>query len=102
MKCAPETQEQQRCFLTYDLAFRREILWEEGEDGRPLVTGVRLAKASHEEVVTADAYVAALDVPGAKRLIPEAWRRFPAFDNIHKLVGVPVVTVQLRWSVFLQ
>lgn len=27
--------------------------------------------------VKADAYVAALDVPGAKRLIPQAWRTIP-------------------------
>jgi zeta-carotene desaturase len=47
-------------------------------------------------VVKADAYVAALDVPGAQRLLPQAWRTFPEFDNIYKLVGVPVITVQLR------
>lgn len=75
----------------------REVLWEEGADGRPVVTGLRLSKAGKEEVVTADAYVAALDVPGAKRLIPPAWRRLPLFDNLYKLVGVPVITVQLRY-----
>ncbi len=98
----------------------------------------------------ADAYVAALDVPGAQRLLPSAWRSMqvrarrpgaalrsrpaaarctgaarhrPAhrrqhphglpftrtclpfsrplaqtFDNIYKLVGVPVITVQLRYN----
>ena len=61
-----------------------------------MVTGLRLTRAGQEQVVTADAYVAALDVPGAQRLIPEDWRRFPLFDNIYKLVGVPVLTVQLR------
>ncbi len=34
---------------------------------------------------------------GAQRLIPPAWRRFPLFDNVFKLVGVPVITVQLRY-----
>jgi hypothetical protein len=34
---------------------------------------------------------------GAKKLLPEAWRRFPLFDNIHQLTGVPVITVQLRY-----
>jgi hypothetical protein len=52
--------------------------------------------AGREQVVRADAYVAALDVPGAQRLLPQDWRRFPEFDNIYKLVGVPVITVQLR------
>ena len=35
---------------------------------------------------------------GAKRLIPQAWRTHPEFDNIHKLVGVAVITVQLRYN----
>lgn len=74
----------------------REVLWEEGEDGRPVVTGLRMSTGGVEEVVKRDAYVAALDVPGAKRMIPEEWRRFPLFDNIHQLVGVKVITVQLR------
>ena len=37
-------------------------------------------------------------VAGAKRLIPEAWRRHKEFDNIHKLDGVAVITVQLRYN----
>ena len=80
----------------------REVLWEEGQDGRPVVTGLRLTRAGQEQVVTADAYVAALDVPGAQRLIPVDWRRFPLFDNIYKLVGVPVITVQLRCDLMYQ
>lgn len=60
------------------------------------MTGLRLTKAGKEEIVKADAYIAALDVPGAKRLIPEAWRQYPLFDNLYKLVGVAVCTVQLR------
>lgn len=50
------------------------------------------------QVVRADAYVGALDVPGAKKMIPESWRRFSLFSNIDKLVGVPVITVQLRYN----
>jgi len=77
----------------------REILYS-GAPGGPgvEVTGLRMTKAGKEEVVTADAYVAALDVPGAKRLLPAAWRAFPEFDKIHSLVGVPVITVQLRYQ----
>lgn len=35
---------------------------------------------------------------GAKKLLPQAWRSYPLFDNIYKLVGVPVITVQLRYD----
>lgn len=41
---------------------------------------------------------AACDVPGIKRLLPQPWREWEFFDNIYKLVGVPVVTVQLRFN----
>ena len=74
----------------------REIQYELGPDGKPQVTGLLMGNVGRQQVVTADAYVAALDVPGAQRLMPQAWRRFPEFDNIYKLVGVPVITVQLR------
>jgi zeta-carotene desaturase len=77
----------------------REVLYETGANGNPsTVTGLRLTKAGEEQIIKADAYVAALDVPGAKRLIPEAWRNQPFFDNVFKLVGVPVITVQLRYD----
>lgn len=42
--------------------------------------------------------IAACDVPGIKRLLPQSWRDSKFFDNIYKLVGVPVVTVQLRYN----
>ena len=35
---------------------------------------------------------------GAKRLVPQQWRKWPLFDNIFRLVGVPVITVQLRYN----
>ena len=52
---------------------RREVLYEESATGGPptKVTGLRMTKAAQEQIVEADVYVAALDVPGAKRLIPE-------------------------------
>eukprot|EP00878_Enallax_costatus_P040478 GHUV01046745.1.p1 GENE.GHUV01046745.1~~GHUV01046745.1.p1 ORF type:complete len:136 (-),score=26.34 GHUV01046745.1:483-890(-) len=74
----------------------REVLYEQGPDGKPRVTGLLIGKQGKQQVITADAYVAALDVPGAQRLLPQEWRKFPEFDNIYKLVGVPVITVQLR------
>lgn len=76
----------------------REVQYELDGSGTPIVKGLRLTKSGEEKIVTADAYVAALDVPGAKRLIPGEWRKFPMFDNIHMLVGVPVCTVQLRYD----
>ncbi len=35
---------------------------------------------------------------GAKRLVPQEWRKWPLFDNIFTLKGVPVITVQLRYN----
>lgn len=49
----------------------REVMYEDGPDGLPVVTGLRMSRAGQERVVKADAYVAALDVPGAKKLIPQ-------------------------------
>jgi zeta-carotene desaturase len=72
------------------------VLFEEGPGGKVTVTGLKVGPQGKEALITADAYVAALDVPGAQRLIPAPWRKFPLFDNIYKLVGVPVITVQLR------
>lgn len=77
----------------------RDVLYETGPDGQPSkVTGLKLSKAGEEKTVQADVYVAALDVPGAKRLIPQAWRGDKFFDDVFKLVGVPVITVQLRYD----
>ncbi len=84
------------------VAHAREVLYtESGSGATPTVSGIRVGTAGREKVVTADVYVAALDVPGAQRLLPSSWRRYPEFDNIYKLVGVPVITVQLRWVVLL-
>ncbi|GJU80785.1 zeta-carotene desaturase [Tanacetum coccineum] len=57
-----------------------------------------LFQATQKKIVKADAYIAACDVPGIKRLLPSSWRDWEFFDDIYKLVGVPVVTVQLRYN----
>jgi len=31
-------------------------------------------------------------------MLPQAWRKWPEFDNIYKLDAVPVATVQLRFD----
>lgn len=75
----------------------RRILFE-GEGADLKVTGLAIAQGDTEEIVTADAYLAACDVPGIQRLLPQEWRSIPTFDNIYKLEAVPVVTVQLRFD----
>lgn len=62
------------------------------------VTGLAIAKEEGEEIVAADAYICACDVPGIQRLLPAAWRQWELFDNIYKLDAVPVATVQLRFD----
>ncbi|XP_073108167.1 zeta-carotene desaturase, chloroplastic/chromoplastic isoform X3 [Elaeis guineensis] len=76
----------------------REILYEKSQDGGTYVTGIAVSKSTNKKIVKADAYVAACDVPGIKRLIPSLWREWDLFDDLYKLVGVPVVTVQLRYN----
>ncbi|XP_022858317.1 zeta-carotene desaturase, chloroplastic/chromoplastic-like [Olea europaea var. sylvestris] len=76
----------------------REVLYHRSSDGGIYVTGLAMSKATQKKIVKADAYVAACDVPGIKRLLPQKWRELEFFDYIYKLVGVPVVTVQLRYN----
>ncbi len=68
------------------------------EADTPEVTGLILGTPEGERQIQADAYLAACDVPGIQKLLPKAWRRFPQFDAIHNLEGVPVATVQLRYD----
>jgi zeta-carotene desaturase len=75
----------------------REVLFEDTDQGTR-VTGLRVAQGDDTETIVADRYVAACDIPGIKRLLPEAWRRWPEFDNIYRLDAVPVATVQLRFD----
>jgi zeta-carotene desaturase len=75
----------------------REVHFQE-TDGKTTVTGLSISDGDMTETVVADAYLAACDVPGIQRLLPEAWRKWPEFDNIYKLDTVPVATVQLRFD----
>ncbi|MBM5807859.1 MAG: 9,9'-di-cis-zeta-carotene desaturase [Cyanobacteria bacterium M_surface_10_m2_179] len=80
-----------------------EVVFEEGaaaSDGQPStqVSALKLGTPDGDIEVKADAYLAACDVPGIQRMIPEAWRRWPLFDNLYKLEAVPVATVQLRYD----
>ncbi|KAF4374398.1 hypothetical protein G4B88_026285 [Cannabis sativa] len=76
----------------------REILYDKSANGEIYVKGLALSKATNKKIIKADAYVAACDVPGIKRLLPQQWRESEFFNNIYELVGVPVVTVQLRYN----
>uniref|UniRef100_A0A6N2LS15 Amine oxidase domain-containing protein n=1 Tax=Salix viminalis TaxID=40686 RepID=A0A6N2LS15_SALVM len=67
----------------------RQILYDRSPDGEILVTGLATPKATDKKVVKADAYVVACDVPGIKRLLPSSGGN---------QMGVPVVTVQLRYN----
>lgn len=75
----------------------RKILFE-GEGSQTQVTGLVVANGETEETITADAYLAACDIPGIQRLLPQEWRSMAEFDNIYKLNAVPVATVQLRFD----
>ncbi|MCP9835522.1 MULTISPECIES: 9,9'-di-cis-zeta-carotene desaturase [unclassified Cyanobium] len=70
----------------------------EERDGQTVVTSLLLGTPEGEKRVEADVYLAACDVPGAQRLLPQAWRRFPEFAAIDRLETVPVATVQLRYD----
>ncbi|GCL39907.1 carotene 7,8-desaturase [Sphaerospermopsis reniformis] len=79
----------------------REIQFTESNvlgEAKTKVTGIVVAQGDKEEVITADAYVCACDVPGIQRVLPQAWRKWSEFDNIYKLEAVPVATVQLRFD----
>ena len=74
----------------------REILFD--QDNNSKVTGLVVAQGETTEVITADAYLCACDVPGIKKVLPQEWRKWSEFDNIYKLDAVPVATVQLRFD----
>ena len=56
----------------------KEVMYEDGADGQTKVTGLRLARAGKEQVVNADAYIAALDVPGET----DSWPTTSLFPSI--------------------
>ena len=82
-----------------NLHLRHRVLKVQFDDtSEPLVTGLVMGTPEGEINVKADKYLAACDVPGIKKIIPEEWRRFKQFEAIDKLEAVPVATVQLRYN----
>jgi zeta-carotene desaturase len=45
-----------------------------------------------------DVVIAATDVPGIKKLLPETFRKYEFFDKIYNLDTVPIATVQVRFD----
>ena len=81
------------------LRHRVRDIHEEEQGGDYRVTGLTLATPAGDKRITADAYLAACDVPGIQRLLPERWlQHYPQFRNIRTLRAVPVATVQLRYD----
>eukprot|EP00189_Rhodosorus_marinus_P000137 CAMPEP_0113961764 /NCGR_PEP_ID=MMETSP0011_2-20120614/5510_1 /TAXON_ID=101924 /ORGANISM="Rhodosorus marinus" /LENGTH=545 /DNA_ID=CAMNT_0000973481 /DNA_START=158 /DNA_END=1795 /DNA_ORIENTATION=- /assembly_acc=CAM_ASM_000156 len=76
----------------------RNIDHEIAEDGSIRVTGIQVAEGPKSVPVEADIVVAACDVGGIQRLLPESFRKYEMIDNIYKLETVPVATVQLRFN----
>jgi zeta-carotene desaturase len=75
----------------------RELVHDVDEEGKPTrIKGIKVG--AKEEFKEFDAVVAALDVPGIKKVLPENFRKYPQFDNIYNLDTVPIATVQVRFD----
>jgi zeta-carotene desaturase len=75
----------------------RDIVHELDTDGRPTrVRGVKVGPS--EEFREYDVVIAATDVPGIKKLLPDSFRKFDFFDKIYNLDTVPIATVQVRFD----
>lgn len=75
----------------------REIVHDVDEDGKPTrIKGIKVGgKSEYKEF---DAVVAACDVPGIKKVLPDNFRKYEMFDNIYNLECVPIATVQVRFD----
>mmetsp|Transcript_63368 Transcript_63368/g.174339 ORF Transcript_63368/g.174339 Transcript_63368/m.174339 type:complete len:217 (-) Transcript_63368:516-1166(-) len=73
----------------------RELIHETDSEGKPTrVRGIKVGTKVHEF----DVVVAAVDVPGIKKLLPESFRKYKDFDNIYNLECVPIATVMARFD----
>jgi zeta-carotene desaturase len=60
------------------------------------VSGIRVG--GNSEYREYDVIIAACDVPGIKKVLPDTFRRYDFFDKIYNLDTVPIATVQLRFD----
>ena len=75
----------------------REVIHELDANGKPTsVTGLRVG--TEEKAREFDCVVAACDLPGIKKVLPESFRSDTFFDNIYQLDCVPIATVQVRFD----
>jgi zeta-carotene desaturase len=64
-----------------------------------LPTRVRGIKVGANEIFHPfDVVIAACDVPGIKKVLPESFRQYDFFDKIYNLDCVPIATVQVRFD----
>lgn len=75
----------------------RDIVHEVDENGKPtLVKGIKVG--ANEELKEFDVVIAACDVPGIKKVLPDNFRNLDFFDKIYDLDTVPIATVQVRFD----
>ena len=60
------------------------------------VSGITVG--ARDEFREFDVVIAATDVPGIKKLLPESFRKYDFFDKIYNLDTVPIATVQVRFD----
>jgi zeta-carotene desaturase len=60
------------------------------------VKGIKVG--AREELREFDVVIAATDVPGIKKLLPDTFRKYQFFDKIYNLDTVPIATVQVRFD----
>lgn len=77
-----------------------ELRYEVDSAGKPIqVNGFVTAEPGGQATEHKfDIVVAATDVPGIQKLLPESFRSYSEFDKIYSLEAVPVETVQLRFD----
>jgi zeta-carotene desaturase len=69
------------------------------DESTGLPTRVRGIKVGAKEVFHEfDTVIAALDVPGIKKVLPASFRKYDQFDKIYNLDTVPIATVQARFD----
>jgi len=96
----------------------RELVHELDANGVPTsVTGIRVKKSKAEvtertaqddgeyneegsttEVRRFDTVIAACDLPGIKKVMPESFKKHDMFNKIYQLDTVPIATVQVRFD----
>jgi zeta-carotene desaturase len=75
----------------------RDIVHDVDEEGKP--TRIRGIKTGANDIYHEfDAVIAATDVPGIKKILPENFRKYDQFDKIYNLDCVPIATVQVRFD----